>query len=142
MKAADAARAVKELVNREDLANSNQYIFKFSDSLRSAEGEADEIEAMTLEEPVLTGYPFFDAAVAALSHRYLEYVGRPIPEWVWETTRYVEPTGLGPWWSVYADEVHPTLLQHGVILIESSLETKREAARRTAAQRAESYPED
>ena len=131
MRAAAIAPEVRRLVEAGDFEQATHYIFWVSDPLRNAEddGDVETIRRLTAEEPVLTGLPIFDAAMAGLAERHCTAVGLPVPEWATKPERYVEPVGPGGMNLVWAD-VDPRMGEHGAILMEYSLETKRQWSRR------------
>jgi hypothetical protein len=136
MKAATVAPAVKELFEAGDTSKATRYIFWISDDLQDAEddGDVERVREVTDDEPIVTGLPLFDAAVAALAERHCAALGLPIPKWATQPSRYIEPTN--PRGSLrMMHETHPTLAEHGVIIMEQSLETKRHWSRRIELER-------
>lgn len=127
MKAIQAAAAVRLMVSHRDFRNANRYLLWFSDDLSLAGDDYDYISAMTEDDPGFTGYEQFDAALAAFSEIHRDLVGLPNLEWILDVERYIELSALHPGEIVdedlasYYGLVHPTLLEHGVVIRGASL---------------------
>lgn len=129
MKASEAADLAGEAYIAGNLEFAERLIFWFSDALRNADERLDEIRFMTSQEPKLTGFALFDAAVAGLSEIHMEIVGLPAPRWTQTQTRYIEPTTLRDGVIDVTQDVHPTLREHGAIIGEAKFQTKSSLSR-------------
>ena len=130
MKASEAADLAGEAYSAGNLEFAERLIFWFSDALRNADERLDEIRFMTSQEPKLTGFALFDAAVAGLSEIHMEIVGLPAPRWTQDPTRYVVPTTFRDGVIDVMQDVHPTLREHGAIIEETKFQTKSDLSRK------------
>jgi hypothetical protein len=131
MRAMAAAAAGRSMVMRRDFAGANRTLLFFSEDLCLAGDNYDYISEMTHEAPPFTGYPEFDAGLAAFAEIHRQLVGLRLLEWFREPGRYIELSALYPHEVVdetpgaYDGLVHPTLLEHGVIIRGASLAAYR-----------------
>jgi hypothetical protein len=128
VKTTSAAPAIRGSIARGDSAQAYRTLLLFSEDLCLAGDHYDYISEVTYEEPALTGSIPHDAALAAFSEIHRQLVGLPHLDWIKQPERYADDlSAINPREIVdktigaYDGFVHPTLLEHSVVIRGASL---------------------
>lgn len=123
--AVEAGAAIRQFVTDRDDEGALRVFLRYSDNLAATDG-VDRV-MLAAVEPELTGSPTWDAALAAVTHYWLQQARLPEPAWLDENRRVLaEPVPLvvDRWTTPRAISNVPTeFREHGILVDESTLQS-------------------